>query len=100
MIFIHIFSLYFLLTNYTTNFKANDNRIIIFGGAGSSQTKLPISTSSDLPVLDYYVVLDVNTLEWYHGNANSLERVPYIGHTATLIDDFMFIAFGKYFFFF
>jgi hypothetical protein len=76
------------------NFKANDDRIIIFGGVGRVETKLPIIISNDIPVLNYYVVLDTNTLKWYHGVANSLDRVPYIGHTATLIDNFMFIAFG------
>ncbi|GBB90349.1 hypothetical protein RclHR1_17290002 [Rhizophagus clarus] len=72
----------------------NDSRIIIFGGAGSIDNTLPIVISTDVPVLNYYEVLDTNTLEWYHGVANSLDGVPYKGHTATLIDDLMFIAFG------
>lgn len=80
------------------NFKANDERIIIFGGVGTIETKLPIVISTEIPVLNYYVVLNTNTLEWYHGVPNSLDRVPYVGHTATLINGFMFVAFGKYFF--
>ncbi|GBC06262.1 hypothetical protein RclHR1_06710012 [Rhizophagus clarus] len=73
----------------------NDDRIIIYGGVGNIVTILPIVISTDVPVLNYYVVLDTNTLEWHHSVANSLDRAPYKGHTATLINGLMFIAFGS-----
>ncbi|CAB4373938.1 unnamed protein product [Rhizophagus irregularis] len=42
----------------------------------------------------YYEVLDVNTYKWYHSNKDIYIRAPYKGHTATLVDDHMLIAFG------
>ncbi|RIA81752.1 hypothetical protein C1645_836478 [Glomus cerebriforme] len=62
----------------------NDNRIILFGGVNGLT-----------PVKNYYVVLNVKTLEWYHGNGSLSTRAPYRGHTATLYNDYMFIAFGQ-----
>ena len=68
------------------NLKANDKRIIVFGGA---------QVNTELPVNNYYVVLDTKTLEWYHGKEDLSTRAPFKHHTATLYSDFMFIAFGK-----
>ena len=48
-----------------------------------------------LPIENYYVVLNIKTLEWYHGN-KIITGAPYRGHTATLYNDYMFIAFGMY----
>ncbi|GES73184.1 hypothetical protein GLOIN_2v1632718 [Rhizophagus clarus] len=62
----------------------NDNRIIVFGGANALQ----------LPVENYYAVLNTKTLEWYHGN-ESIVGAPYRGHTATFYNNYMFIAFGQ-----
>ena len=61
-------------------------RIIIFGG-----TQLNI----ELPVKNRYVVLNIKTLEWYHGKEDPSIRAPFRHHTATLYNDYMFIAFGK-----
>ncbi|PKK66038.1 hypothetical protein RhiirC2_785318 [Rhizophagus irregularis] len=46
-------------------------------GAGKIKITLPIPIS-----------LDMNTLEWYYGIVNSLNKVSCMGHIATLIDDF------------
>ncbi|RIA81751.1 hypothetical protein C1645_836477 [Glomus cerebriforme] len=74
----------------------NDNRIVIFGGVGSIQTEWPIQISTDTPVQNYYVVLNLNTSEWYNGaKINEINGAPYRGHTATLVDGYMFIAFGN-----
>ncbi|RIA81748.1 hypothetical protein C1645_744279 [Glomus cerebriforme] len=62
----------------------NDKRIILFGGVNGR-----------IPVENYYVVLDVKTFVWYHGNENLSTKAPYRGHTATLYNDYMFIAFGQ-----
>jgi hypothetical protein len=43
------------------------------------------------------VVLDTKTFEWYHGTEVVSTRAPYMQHTATLYNDYMFIAFGKVF---
>jgi hypothetical protein len=67
--------------------KANDRRIILFGGADYT-TKHPAGT--------YYEVLDTKTYQWHHNNNGISLRAPYKGHTATLVDDYMFIAFGNY----
>ena len=67
------------------NLKANDKRVIVFGGA-----QLNLS----LPVKDYYVVLNTKTLEWYHGKEDPSTRAPFRRHTATLYNDYMFVAFG------
>jgi hypothetical protein len=72
---------------FLTYLKANDRRIIVFGGADIT-TKHPAET--------YYEVLDVNTFRWYHSNKDIYIEAPYKGHTATLIENYMFIAFGKY----
>ncbi|CAB4395795.1 unnamed protein product [Rhizophagus irregularis] len=69
---------------YHTAILTNDNRIIVFGGVKASK----------LPVENYYVVLDLKTREWYHGNGTII-GAPYRGHTATFHDDHMFIAFGQ-----
>ena len=61
-------------------------RIIIFGG-----TQLNIQ----LPVNNRYVVLNIKTLEWYHGKEDPSTRAPFRRHTATLYNDYMFIAFGE-----
>ncbi|GBB90350.1 hypothetical protein RclHR1_17290003 [Rhizophagus clarus] len=61
-----------------------DNRIIVFGGIDSLE----------LPVENYYVVLNTKTLEWYHGN-ESITGAPYRGHTATFYNNYMFVAFGQ-----
>ncbi|RIA87928.1 hypothetical protein C1645_739757 [Glomus cerebriforme] len=63
----------------------NDNRIVIFGGA---------QVTIEKPVKNRYVVLDTKTFEWYHGNEDPIIRAPFKHHTATLINDYMFIAFG------
>ncbi|GBC28546.2 uncharacterized protein OCT59_000930 [Rhizophagus irregularis] len=42
----------------------------------------------------YYEVLDVNTYQWYHSNKDIYIGAPYKGHTVTLADDHMLIAFG------
>ncbi|RIA99403.1 hypothetical protein C1645_730859 [Glomus cerebriforme] len=63
-----------------------NNRIIIFGG---------IVNGNNQPVNNYYVVLNIKSLEWYHGNTNLSTIAPFMGHTATLVDDYMFIAFGN-----
>ncbi|CAB4395777.1 unnamed protein product [Rhizophagus irregularis] len=62
----------------------NDDRIIVFGGANALKS----------PVENYYVVLNVKTREWYHGNETIIEA-PYRGHTATFYNNYMFIAFGQ-----
>ena len=69
------------------NLKANDKRIIVFGGAQGQLW---------LPVNNRYVVLDLKTLEWYHGKEDPSTRAPFRYHTATLYNDYMFVAFGKY----
>ena len=63
-------------------------RIIIFGGS---------QTNTGLPVYNRYVVLDTKALEWYHGKEDLSTRAPFKHHTATLYNDYMFIAFGKYY---
>ncbi|GBB86472.1 hypothetical protein RclHR1_01290016 [Rhizophagus clarus] len=71
---------------FHTAVLTNDHgRIIVFGGADYT-TKNPAGT--------YYEVLDVNTYQWYHSYKDIDFGVPYKGHTATLVDDYMFIAFG------
>jgi hypothetical protein len=47
------------------------------------------------PVKNYYVVLDTNTLEWHLGNGYISSQAPFKGHTASLYNNYMFIAFGK-----
>src|ERR1043166_5856681 len=63
-------------------------RIIVFGGA---------QVNIALPVSNRYVVLDVKTLEWHHGKEDPSTRAPFRHHTASLHNDYMFIAFGKYY---
>ncbi|RIA87923.1 hypothetical protein C1645_827084 [Glomus cerebriforme] len=63
----------------------NDMRIIVFGGA---------QANINIPVNNRYVVLDTKTFEWYHGKGDSSTRAPFRHHTATLYNDYMFIAFG------
>ena len=70
------------------NLKANDKRIILFGGA---------QLNNNLPVNNRYVVLNIKTLEWYHGKEDLSIRAPFRHHTATLYKDYMFISFGKYY---
>ena len=43
------------------------------------------------------MVLDTKTLIWYHGKEGQgpLIGAPFRHHTATLYDDYMFVAFGK-----
>ena len=62
-------------------------RIVVFGGAQADITQ---------PVKNRYVVLNVKTLEWYNGTEDPSIRAPFRHHTATLYNDYMFIAFGKY----
>ena len=63
-------------------------RIIVFGGARVNIT---------LAVFNRYVVLDVKTLQWYHGKEDPSTKAPFRLHTATLYNDYMFIAFGEYY---
>ena len=68
---------------------AKDYRIIIFGGIGG------FSNYVALPVKIYYVILDTRTFEWYHGTEDVSLMAPYVGHTASIYNDYVFIAFGK-----
>ncbi|CAB4483524.1 galactose oxidase, partial [Rhizophagus irregularis] len=70
---------------FHTAVLTKDRRIILFGGADYT-TKHPADS--------YYEVLNVNTYEWYHSNKDTYLGAPYKGHTATLVDDYMFISFG------
>ena len=69
---------------------AKDYRIIIFGGGGGNG-------NFRLPVKNFYVVLDTKTFEWYHGKEDISTKAPFRGHTASIYNDYMFIAFGKCF---
>ena len=69
---------------------AKDYRIIIFGGGGGNG-------NVSLPVKNFYVVLDTKTFEWYHGKEDTSTKAPFRSHTASIYNDYMFIAFGKYY---
>ena len=56
-----------------------------------------VQVDLNLPVKNYYVVLDTKTSEWYHGKSDVQPGTPFRGHTATLYNDYMFIAFGEYY---
>lgn len=51
-----------------------------------------------LPILPIPISPDMNTLEWYYGIVNSLNKVSCIGHIATLIDDFYSLLLVSIFF--
>ncbi|GBB86471.1 hypothetical protein RclHR1_01290015 [Rhizophagus clarus] len=70
---------------FHTAVLTNDSRIIVFGGADNTTSH---------PVNSHYEVLDVNTYQWYHGTDDVNIVAPFRGHTATLVGDYMFIAFG------
>ena len=72
-------------SHWILNLIAKDYRIIVFGGIGIS----------GIPVKAYYVVLDTRTFEWYHGIEDVSQRAPFAGHTASIYNDYMFIAFGE-----
>jgi hypothetical protein len=59
----------------------------VFGG---------VQVDLNLPVKNYYVVLDTKALEWYHGKEDPSTRAPFTFHTANIYNDYMFIAFGTY----
>ena len=64
-----------------------DGRIIIYGGKGSG----------DQPVHDLVSVLDttIQPFRWTIPHINFTPiSAPYIGHTATLVGNYMIIAFG------
>ena len=79
-------------SHWIFNLIAKDYRIIIFGGIGG----FPTNDSGLIPVNVYYVVLDTRTFEWYHGTEDVSLMAPYVGHTASIYNDYVFIAFGKW----
>ena len=67
--------------------KANDKRIVIFGGGGGFNEANVYDNT--IPVKNRYVVLNTETLEWYHGDKKPQNEAPFRRHTATLYNDYM-----------
>ncbi|CAG8777307.1 10220_t:CDS:2, partial [Gigaspora margarita] len=63
----------------------SDNRIIIFGGLD-----VGFSTLGDL------WILDIATKQWSAGNISNPNGLAISSHTATLVDNYMIVAFGSY----
>ncbi|RIB23260.1 hypothetical protein C2G38_2242815 [Gigaspora rosea] len=71
---------------YFSAVLTSDGRIIIFGGFDSA------SYFGDL------WVLDITMFQWSIGKIlNPIVNLTLYGHTATLVDDYMFVSFGKSF---
>ncbi|KAF0408745.1 galactose oxidase [Gigaspora margarita] len=66
-------------------FKTSDKRIIIFGGV-----------NEDLEVFGDLWILDIETYQWSTGNISNPNNLTLCGHTATLVDNYMIVAFGVY----
>ncbi|RIB04232.1 hypothetical protein C2G38_2048601 [Gigaspora rosea] len=65
----------------------SDKRIIMFGGASTDNFK---NVFGDL------WILDIETYQWSEGNISNPNGITLALHTATLVDDYMIIAFGTY----
>ncbi|RIB30898.1 hypothetical protein C2G38_2237986 [Gigaspora rosea] len=66
---------------------ASDKRIIIFAGTGYTDHST---------VLDDLWILDIETYQWSVGNILNPNGLAIFSHTATLVDDYMIVAFGRH----
>ncbi|RIB30897.1 hypothetical protein C2G38_2237985 [Gigaspora rosea] len=64
----------------------SDKRIIIFAGTGYTDHST---------VLDDLWILDIETYQWSVGNILNPNGLAIFSHTATLVDDYMIVAFGR-----
>ncbi|RIB30902.1 hypothetical protein C2G38_2237991 [Gigaspora rosea] len=69
---------------YFSAVLTSDRRIIMFGGIGEDASSL-----GDL------WILDSETYEWSAGNISNPNDLTIYSHTATLVDNYMIVAFGK-----
>ncbi|KAF0559385.1 galactose oxidase [Gigaspora margarita] len=71
--------------NYFSAVLTSDGRIIIFGGYSS------------VTVLGDLWILDTTIFQWSIGKIlNPIVNLTLNGHTATLVDNYMFVAFGQF----
>ncbi|KAF0528058.1 galactose oxidase [Gigaspora margarita] len=79
--------LYNTKSDIWTNMVTPDGRVIIFGGSNV----LNVSTTV---VFGNLWILNTTVFRWSIGNI--LNPIVDLGHTATLVDNYMFIAFGEF----
>ncbi|CAG8521317.1 13874_t:CDS:2 [Dentiscutata heterogama] len=82
----HDMSKIMLYNTNTASWSVMDDRILIWGGENDG---LPVEPQ--LAVLDSHFIWSIPDIT---GVKNSIEILPYYAHTATMIDDYMVIAFG------
>src|SRR5688572_5674691 len=76
-------------SNYFPNYIAKDGRIIVYGGYTSVDTLVPVT--DDLVVLD----TTQTTFVWSKASVTTISPSSRSFHSATLVGNYMIVAFGR-----
>src|SRR3989442_14899592 len=76
-------------SNYFPNYIAKDGRIIVYGGYTNRTTLTPVT--DDLVVLD----TTQTNFTWSKASVSTSSQLPRSYHSATLVGDYMIVAFGR-----